>query len=111
MVNVIVRIFFDKPAEEDWQAMRSLAIRLTNDPDSVRVTADPDAPDWLAAEFTMPSEAQYQAVGKIDGVLRFGVENRLDSCIGFPRSATDVERARRKNERRKARRRAKRSME
>jgi len=23
-MNVIVRVLFDKPAEEDWQAMRSL---------------------------------------------------------------------------------------
>ena len=110
-MNVKVQILFDQPSEEDWQAMRSLAIQLTDDRESIRVTADPDAPRRLVAEFTMPTEAQYKAVDKIDRALRFEIENRLDSCIWFPRSAAEEERARRKNEHRKALRRARRSME
>jgi hypothetical protein len=106
-MNVHVRILFDGPTEEDWQAMRSLAGGLTNDPGSVRVFADVE-PDWLAAEFTMPTETQIKAVDKIDRALRFCVENRLDSTIGFPRTAAEAARARRKNERRKALRKARR---
>lgn len=110
-MNVSVRVLFDNATEEDWRAMRMLANKLTNDRDSVRVTDSPDEPGWLDAEFTMPTETQLQAVNKIDRVLRYEVENRSDSTISFPRSAAEAERARRKNERRKAQRRARRSME
>ena len=104
-MNVMVRIRFDEPKEEDWQSMRSLARRLTSDRDTVRVYADEEHANWLVAEFTVPTEAQYKAVERIDRVLRFEVENRLDSVIGFPRSAAQEAGARRRNERRKARRR------
>lgn len=103
-MNVMVRILFDKPAEEDWQAMRCLANQLTNDPESVRVTADPESPGWLMAGFTMPTEAQYKAVERIYRALRFEVENRRDSTISFPYTEAERARAERKAARRRARR-------
>mgnify|MGYP000054366239 CR=1 FL=1 len=105
-MNVRVCVQFEPVTEDDWQAMRSLAHCLTNNRDSVRVFTDPKKADWLVAEFTMPTEAQYQAVARIDRALRFEVLNRQDSMIGFPKTAAEAARARRKNERRKARRRA-----
>lgn len=107
-MNVLVRVLLNNPTEDDWRDMRSLANGLTNDRDSVRVFEDEEA-GWLAAEFRMPTETQLSAVNKIDRVLRYTVENREDSTIGFPRSLAEEARARRKNERRKAQRKALRS--
>src|SRR5437016_4544978 len=59
-MNVCVRIQFKPPTEEDWEAMRSLAASLTNNPKQVRMSADA-RPGWLVAEFTMPTEAHYKA--------------------------------------------------
>jgi len=106
-MNVLVRVLFDPPTEEDWQAMRRLGGGLTDDPASVRVYADV-RPGWLVVEFTMPTEAQIKAVDKIDRVLRFSVFNRFDTMIGFPRTPAEEARARRQNERRKALRKARR---
>lgn len=107
-MNVRVRILFNNPTEDDWRDMRSLANGLTNDRDSVRVFEDEEA-GWLVAEFRMPTETQIQAVDKIDRVLRYKVGSREDSTISFPRSPAEEARARRKNERRKAQRKALRS--
>lgn len=104
-MNVRVRVLFNNPTEDDWRDMHSLANGLTNDRDSVRVFEEEEA-GWLTAEFRMPTEAQLQAVDKIDRVLRYTVGNREDSAIGFPRSPAEEARARRKNERRKAQRKA-----
>lgn len=104
-MNVAVRIRFDKPTQEDWDAIRSLARQLTDNHESVRVFVVPEEANWLVTEFTMPKAPQMASVNEIDRALKFTVENRLDSMIGFPRSAAEEERARRKNERRKAQRR------
>ena len=104
-MNVRVRVRFDPVTEQDRKEMRSLAAGLTDDRSSVRVVAD-EEPGWLAAEFTMPTEAQTKAVDKIDKSLRYGVENRQDSTIGFPKTAAEKEHGRGKNERRKANRKA-----
>jgi hypothetical protein len=85
-MNVRVKIQFDSPGQDALDAMESLARSITNDPRSVRVVALDDAPDWLAVEFTMPTEAQYKAVAKIDRAVRLYAGNRLDSTIGFPKS-------------------------
>lgn len=109
-MKAIVRILFDNPADGDRKDMELLALRLTDDRDSVCVTADPKEPGWLEVEFSMPTKPQHRAVDQIDSVLRYEIDNRLDSCIGFPRSAAEEARARRKNERRKALRRARKSL-
>jgi hypothetical protein len=49
-MNVEVRIQFDEPTELDWQAMWSLANRMTNQKDSVHVAVVADQDDWLVAE-------------------------------------------------------------
>ena len=79
---------------------------MTNDAQSVRVSAVQGRSNWLAVECTMPTEAQYKAVEKIDRALRLYGGNRLDSAIGFPRSEAQQARAEHKAERRRARRRA-----
>jgi hypothetical protein len=104
-MQVRVRIEFKPPTEEDWEAMRSLAQSLTNDRDGARVFADPEQADWLVAEFTMPTEAQYQVLPRIERAIRLDVWNRWDSTIAFPYTAAERERADRRAARRKARRR------
>jgi hypothetical protein len=82
-MQVVVKVLFDSPSDDDIRQMRDLARELTDDRRTVRVDSDPEAPRWLVARFTMPTEAQYKAVAKIDGVLRYQVDNRLDSIIAF----------------------------
>lgn len=103
-MNVRVRIRFKPPTEQDWQAMRSLAAGLTNNPESVRVSAD-DPPDWLVAEFTMATEAQYKALPKIERAIKFHAGNRSDARFSFPYTESERARADRRAMRRKARRR------
>lgn len=102
-MNVRLRIQFKPPTEEDWQSMRSLAHSLTKEPDGVRVYADTN-PEWLVAEFTMPTEAQYKAEPKIDRAIRFYAWRRYDSTFGFPYTEAERARADRKAAQRKARR-------
>jgi hypothetical protein len=102
-MNVRVRIRFESAGPDELASMRSLARDLTNSPDHVRVFAD-ETPGWLVAEFSMPTEAQYAAVPKIDRAIRFWAGDRLDSTIAFPKSEAERARARRKAERRRSRR-------
>ncbi|MBI3407931.1 MAG: hypothetical protein HY040_06190 [Planctomycetes bacterium] len=103
-MNVCVRIQFTSPTKEDWQAMRSLAARLTGNRESVRVSAD-QTPGWLVAEFSMPTEAQYKALPRIERAIKFCVSNRWDSTISFPYTESERVRADRRATRRKALRR------
>ena len=105
-MNVRVEILFEPPDQDAWDAMRLVGRSVTNDPRSVRVFASDDAPDWLLVEFTMPTEAQYKAVEKVDRAVRHYAWERLDSTIGFPKSEAERARARRKTERRRAKRQA-----
>ncbi len=109
-MNVRVDVLFDAPEENARNDMWGLGQTLSDDPTAVRVFAPDGQPGWLSVEFTMPTEPQLTAVDKIDRVLRFSVSERLDSAICFPKSEAELERQRRKNERRKAQRRAKRSI-
>ena len=102
-MNVKVKIQFASPTDEDKADLRSIAMALTKDPKSVRVVALDADPCWLVVEFTMPTEPQYVAVDRIDAKLRFWVLNRMDSIIMFPKSEQERQRARRKAERRRAR--------
>lgn len=101
---VHVAIQFENPGPEDEASMRSLALDCTNRPDSVRVFPG-EKPGWLVVEFTMPDSAQYAAVPRIEGAIRFWGWRRQDSTICFPRTAAEQARAERKAERRRARRR------
>lgn len=100
-----VHIQFDSPSEADWADMESLGRSVTNDPKGVKISALEGRPGWLAVEFTMPTEPQYQAIDRIDCAMRIYGCNRLDSAIGFPKSEAEKARAERKAERRRARRR------
>ena len=97
-MDVRLQILFEAPTAEDEASLRSFALGLTNNRDSVRVFAREDSRDWLVAEFMMPTEAQYKTVDRIDRAIRFSLGNRLDSIISFPKDAT----ARRKRGRRKS---------
>jgi len=101
-VKVRVHIRYVSPNEDDVASLVSLGRGLTNDPRSVVVSRE--EADRLVVEFTMPTEVQYLAVPKIDRAVRHHAENRLDSTIQFPKSATERERNRRKAERRRKRR-------
>jgi len=105
-MNVRVEVLFDPPDEDAWEAMGALGRQVTNDRGSVRVFASEDAPDWLVVEFTMPAEAHYKAVEKVEHAVRLCAWERLDSMISFPKSEAERVRARRKAERRRAKRRA-----
>lgn len=99
-MKVRVHILFEPPGEDDRASLLSLGRSLTNEPQSV-VGID-GKPGWLVVEFTMPTEAQYKAVEKIDRAIRFYADNRMDSIIEFPKSEAERERNRRKAERRRA---------
>ncbi len=101
-----VHVQLASPSRDDWADMESLGRCVTNDAQSVRVFAVEGRSDWLALEFTMPTEPQYKAVDKIDRELRFYGGNRLDSTIGFPKSQAEQAPAKQKSERRRAKRRA-----
>ncbi len=74
--------------------MKSLAGDLTNNAASVQVVAG-ETPDCLVAEFTMPTEAQYIAVEKVDSAIRFWASNGRDPTIAFPKSEAERRRAKR----------------
>jgi len=100
-MNVRVEVLFDAPDEDAWVAMGSLGREVTNDRRSVRVFVLADDPDWLVAEFTMATEAQYKALEKVERAVRLCAWERLDSSISFPKSEAERARARRKTQRRR----------
>ena len=101
-MKVRVQIQYESVGDDDVASLVSLGRGLTNDPRSVVVSRE--EADRLVVEFTVPAEAQYLAVPKIDRAVRHHAGNRLDSTIQFPKSATERERNRRKAERRRKRR-------
>ncbi len=105
-MNVSVSILFEALDQDAWDSMRFVGQSVTNNPDSVRVTASDDGAKWLLVEFTMRTEAQYKAVDKVDRAIRLYAGQRLDSAIGFPKFEAQQARARRKSERRRAKRQA-----
>lgn len=104
-MNVRVRIQYKRPKEEDWKAMHSLGRSLTAEPKSVRVSADSDS-EWLVVEFTMPTEAQYKAMPKIEKAIKLHARAWHDVRFGFPYTEAEQARADRRAARRKARREA-----
>lgn len=49
-MNVKVKIQFASPTDEDMASLRSLAMALTNDPNSVRVVAGDGTPGWSMSD-------------------------------------------------------------
>jgi hypothetical protein len=84
-MQVRIEVMFGDTDSHHKADVRSVALGLTNDRASVRVFTKEDDPRWLVAEFTMPTQAQYRAVERIDGVIRFSLWEREDSVIYFPR--------------------------
>jgi hypothetical protein len=102
-MQVRVRVNFQPPTETDGQAMWALARSLTEQPETILVTADTD-PQWLVVDFTMPTEPQNKALPKIESALRYRAWNRWDSVFEFPLTAAERARADRRAARRRARR-------
>ena len=86
--------------------MHALGKTLTKDPESVRVLTSVKL-GWLEVEFTMKREPQIRAVDRIDAVLRLSLPSQLDTAIQFLRTQAEIDRARRKSEKRRAKRRMK----
>ena len=86
-MDVRIEVAFDNPTPEDESSLRRMALGLTNDQSSVRLSARHDDPRWLVAELTMTAEAQYRAVERIDRAMRFSLWNRMDSVIAFPKKS------------------------
>jgi hypothetical protein len=100
-MKVRLEIEFEVLTAEDEVTLGSVACGLANDPQSVQVFPRNDNSHWLVAEFTMPTEAQYKAVDKIDARIRFSLWNRFDSIISFPKSKPQQRKAPRKTRRRR----------
>ena len=86
-MKVHLAVMFDEPTQQDCEELRAAARALTDDRGSVRVFSEPDAPQWLVAEFTMAGQPQYAAVNRIDRCWEFRNLNRIDSAISFPKEA------------------------
>ena len=106
-MNVRLHMLFEPIEETDWETLRTLANRLTIDRKSVRVSED-EKPNWLVVHFTMATQPQYAAVDTIDEALTFDYGNGLDTVIWFPKTEAEAARAKRKNDKQKAKRRFKR---
>ncbi len=104
-MKVEIHCLFESPGADDCASMESLARSLTDDRESVRVFAIDGRPGWLAVEFGMATQPQYQAVATIDRKLRLYAGNWMDSTIRFPRSEAEQQRAEGKNARRRVKRR------
>lgn len=79
-----IQVAFENPPPEDEANLRTLALDLTDNRESVRITKCEDEPEWLVAELTMPAEPHDQAVERIDKALRVSLGNRIDTVIAFP---------------------------
>lgn len=106
-MNVRLHMLFGPIQEGDWESLRTMANRLTIDRKSVRVSLG-EKPNWLVVDFTMATQPQYAAVDTIDEALTFDYGNGLDTVICFPKTEAEAARAKRKNDKQKAKRRFKR---
>ena len=103
-MNVRVHIEYDEvPSKDDRDSLLSLGRSLTNDRKSVVVEAA--GSNKLIVEFTMPDEAQYKAVSKIDRAVESYADDGTASIIEFPKTTEEREGNRRKTARRRAQRR------
>ena len=107
-MNARLHMLFRPITEDDWVTVRIVANRVTSDTKSVRVS-EGDNPNWLVVDFTMPKQTQNEAADAIDRALEFHGGKGLDTAIQFPRTEAEEARAKRKNEKRKAERRANRA--
>ncbi len=87
-MNVRLEVLFDEEAEESERDLHCVAMGLTDNRESVRVFAKEGEPGWWVAEFSMPKQRQIDAVDRIDRSFDFKMLNRLDSTIGFPKTAS-----------------------
>ena len=75
-----------EPQEKHVAQMRSAALSVTDNPDSVHVTCSSNSPKQICARFSVPDAPQGEVVGRI-GRQFWNVENYNDSSIGFSRAA------------------------
>ena len=104
-MNARLHMLFQPITEADFETLRRVANRVTIDPKSVRVSSS-EQTNWLIVDFTMARQLQISAVDAIDRALEFDGGRCSDTIIQFPRSDAEEARAKRKNEKCKAIRRA-----
>ena len=76
-----------KPTSFHQEAMRSAALSLTNDKNSVYIVTPEGEDEVIIAEFTVPTARQMDVVDNIGRPFRF-MENYQDSTIRFPNTPT-----------------------
>lgn len=106
--NVELRVQFKKDVKEGRECMRIAALRLTDDPKSIRESIDPE-PEWYRIEFTIPETPEGKAIDIIETAVRHHVWMRWDWTVGFPWTEAQRLRAERKNARARERRAARRA--
>ena len=91
-VSVTIRLSV-LPQDKHVEQMRSAAISLTDEPNSVQVTCPPPPPMQICARFTVPDARQEEVVDRI-GRRFWQVEDYLDTSIGFSRARRRTRRTR-----------------
>src|SRR5436309_5714386 len=74
------------PEKKHVAQMRSAAVSLTDDPDSIQVSCPPASPKQICAQFSVADARQADVVDRI-GRRFWQVENYNDCRIGFSRRA------------------------
>jgi hypothetical protein len=75
-----------KPTSIHHEAMRTTALSLTNDKNSVYIVTPEGHDEVIIAEFTIPKARQMDVVDNIGRSFWF-VENYQDSAIRFPKTS------------------------
>ncbi len=108
-MNAQIKLLFHPVTNADRETMRSLAGILTDNRESIRVSSDAK-PNCLVVDFTMPTQPQMLALNAIDRVLKMNLDRGEFSSVSFPKTESEEASAKRKNERRKAKRRENREL-
>lgn len=104
-MKVIDYIELSVPAgERHLKEMRDAAESLTDNPESIVVYAEPDAPTVVVAEFTMTKARQIDIDDKILHCFALDMPDYENQSIVFPRSEAEERKAQKASERAKAKR-------
>lgn len=82
-MNVRLEVLCNGDSSENANDLRFAALELTDEPKSLRVFPKETQPEWLVAEFTMPSQRQMDAADRIYRSVNFQMPDRVDLAISF----------------------------
>ncbi|NJP08970.1 MAG: hypothetical protein HC866_05350 [Leptolyngbyaceae cyanobacterium RU_5_1] len=107
-MSVRVKILVSSLAtDKNLDSMKAAAAELTDNRQSIAVTMQEGDPYYeLIADFTMKRAAQYKVVNDIAHTFKFwtwDVQDYQDMIISFPKAIAEIERQKRKQQRRKHR--------